>query len=287
MRCSICLCLFTLLAVVPFAFQSARADTADDLLKAAEAALAKKQIEEALKLASKAISLDPKNARAHYVRGVVYELSQRHAEAVADFDKAIALEPKAADAYDYRGSAHFKLGHIKESLADFDKFLELKPDARPGHWRRGITCYYAGEFEEGRKQFAAYEQVDTNDVENAVWHFLCAARVDGIEKARAALLKIGKDRRVPMMQVYDLFAGRAKPEDVLAAAQAGNPPPEQFRQRRLYAHLYLGLYSEATGERQRALDHLTKAVENSQVGHYMGDVARVHRDLLRRESQRK
>jgi lipoprotein NlpI len=90
-----------------------------------------------------------------------------------------------------------------------------------------------------------------------------------------------------MMQVYDLFAGRAKPEDILTAAQAGSPPAGQLRQQLFYAHLYLGLYHEATGDQPRALEHLTKAAGDYQPGHYMGDVARVHRDLLRKNLQRK
>jgi lipoprotein NlpI len=276
----------SLLTVVVLAPQPMRAETVDDLLKAAETALLKKQTEEALKLASQAIAADPKNARAYFLRGVAHDVLRRHAEAVGDLDKALALDPKAPEAYDLRGSAHFKLGHIRESLADFDQFLVLKPEARPGHWRRGITCYYAGQFEEGRKQFAAYEQVDTNDVENAVWHYLCVARTAGVAKARAALLKIGSDRRVPMMEVYALFAGQAQPADVLAAAQAGTPTAEQLQQRLFYAHLYLGLYHEAAGEPVRALEHLTKAAADYRLPHYMGDVARVHVELRRQESQR-
>jgi lipoprotein NlpI len=60
-----------------------------------------------------------------------------------------------------------------------------------------------------------------------------------------------------------------------------------LRQQLFYAHLYLGLYHEATGDQPRALEHLTKAAGDYQPGHYMGDVARVHRDLLRKNLQRK
>jgi lipoprotein NlpI len=200
--------------------------------------------------------------------------------------KAIVLDPQAALAYQLRGQAQFKLARFIESVADFDKFLELRPAERPGHWQRGISCYYAGQFEEGREQFAAYEKVDTNDVENAVWHFLCLARKDGIEKARASLLKIGKDKRVPMMQVYELFAGRLKPDDVLTAARAGPSTPAEQSQRLFYAHLYLGLYYEVAGDKKQALEHLNKAVGEQKTGPYMWDVARVHRDSLRKAMQR-
>lgn len=262
-------------------------DTADELIRQARAALAKGKNEDALDLASKAVAQEPKSAAARLFRGKVHEAINKHAEAVADFDEAIALDAKNADAYNRRGSEQFKLGRIKESLADFDKFLELKPDEKAGHWKRGISLYYAGKFEDGKRQFEGYEKVDTNDVENAVWHFLCNARLLGVPKAREAALKIGKDNRVPMMAVYDLFRGQAKPDDVLAAANAGDLPAEVRKPRLFYAHLYLGLFAEALDDKKKALEHLELAAEKYPISHYMGDVARVHRDRLRDELKNK
>jgi lipoprotein NlpI len=86
-----------------------------------------------------------------------------------------------------------------------------------------------------------------------------------------------------MMEVYDLFRGKLKPAAVLAAVERDKPPADQRKSRLFYAHLYLGLYYESLGDGKRALEHLTTATEN-RIGHYMWDVARVHRDLLRREA---
>src|SRR5262245_6022671 len=264
---------------------AAPAQTADDLLEAAVKALKEGRHDEALAQADKAVQADPKRPPAYLVRGAAYEGLGRHAEAITDFDKAIALDSKLAEAYDHRGSERFKLGQIAESLADFNRFLELQPKERPGHWKRGISLYYLAKYDEGRQQFGAYEKVDTNDVENSVWHFLCNARLVGVEKARGQMLKIGKDRRVPMMEVYALFKGETKPDDVLTAARAGQPPAAQLKQRLFYAHLYLGLYYEALGDPKQALEHLTKAAQDYQVGHYMGDVARVHMELRKKEAK--
>jgi lipoprotein NlpI len=145
---------------------------------------------------------------------------------------------------------------------------------------RGISLYYVGRYEDGRKQFEGYEKVDTNDVENAVWHYLCNVRLVGRDKARAQMLKIGTDKRVPMMLVYKLFKGEAKPDEVLAAAEVDKVPEEQRKQRRFYAHLYLGLFYESEGDKKAALEHLQQAATTYRIGHYMGDVARVHADLL-------
>jgi lipoprotein NlpI len=269
--------LLTSLAAAVFAAE-------DDPVRQAREALARKKVDEALSILNQAIERDPKQPKALLLRGAIYEGLQEHAKAIADFDRVIALDSKAAEAYNRRGSERFKLGKVNESLTDFDKFLELQPQEKPGHWKRGISLYYAGKFDEGRQQFEGYEKVDTNDVENAVWHFLCVARASGVEKARASLLKIGKDKRVPMSEVYELFAAKLKPEDVLAAVQEGKPGPEELNQRLFYAHLYLGLYYEVSGDRKLALKHLTQAEEH-RIGHYMWDVAHVHADMLRKQKK--
>jgi lipoprotein NlpI len=265
----------------------ATADAVDDRLAEARAAWERKDYKGAVELAGKAIAADPKDPRGYLLRGVMHEAMQKHDEAVADFDKCLELDPKRAEAYDSRGSEQFKRGKIAESLADFDAFLKLVPKAAPGHWKRGISLYYAGRFDDGRKQFEGYEKVDTNDVENAVWHFLCVARKDGLDKARLSILKIGKDGRVPMMTVYDLYKGEKKPADVLAAAEAGEAPAAERTNRLFYAHLYLGLYFDVMGDPKKALEHMELAAGKYRIGHYMGDVARVHADLLRKRSKDK
>jgi lipoprotein NlpI len=253
----------------------AQAETADELLTKARVAWKNGQREEALRLATQAVEAAPQNGKARLARGIYHDGLRKHKEALGDFENVLRLDPNLVEVHHHRGCTHFKLGKIKESLADFDRYLSLRPNEKPGHWQRGITCYYASEYEEGRKQFEGYEKVDANDVENAVWRYLCMAKSAGVEKARSDILKIGKDRRVPMMEVYALFSGNAKPEDVLAAAKAGEPSPAELNERLFYAHLYLGLYHEAQGDKKLAKEHLTQA-ESHPIDHYMWDVARVH-----------
>ena len=116
--------------------------------------------------------------------------------------------------------------------------------------------------------------VNPNDVENAAWHYLCVARAESPAAARAALLPVGPDARLPMRQVYDLFRGAATPEQVLSAA--GTSAEGQF-----FGHLYLGLYFEAAGDRRRSRDHIAIAAEDRfrSLGGYMHAVARIHQQL--------
>ena len=256
----------------------AEALTFEELLAQA-AANANGNRAEAFALVNRAIVAEPKDARGYFVRARLYESNHQPAKAISDYDQALRIDPNIAAAWQHRGGEHFKLAHIKESIADFDRFLALVPEQVPYHWQRGIAYYYAGRFEEGRQQFEAHQGVNSNDVENAVWHFLCVARSAGLEKARSALIPIKGDARIPMMEVHALFAGMAKPEDVLKVAGAGEPSSPRIRQQMFFAHLYLGLYFEATGDEKKAREHILKATEEFKSDDYMGDVARVHRKL--------
>ena len=253
--------------------------TFEALQSQAKAAFANGSGAEAIMLANQAIAAEPQNPRGYFLRAGFHEENREPAKAIADYDQVIKLDPRRPDAWQHRGGEHFKLGHIKESIADFDQFITLLPQQAPHHWQRGISLYYAGRFDEGRKQFELHQTVNPNDVENAVWHFLCVARTNGIEKARAALIPIKGDARVPMMEVHALFANKLKPEDVLKAASADNPPPTQLNRQLFYAHLYLGLYFEVLGDDTQAREHIAQAAGQYQTDDYMGDVARVHLQL--------
>ena len=185
-----------------------------------------------------------------------------------------------ADEYNRRGAEHFRRARIQQSLDDFDRAIALDPSLAAYHWQRGISLYYAGRYEDGRKQFELHQTVNGNDVENAAWRFLCMARAGTLASARASILPIRDDNRIPMMRIYALYRGTATVDDVLAAARAGHPRPETLSERLFYAHLYIGLYFEAAGDNEAAREHITQAAGHK-INHYMGDVARVHLELMK------
>lgn len=186
----------------------------------------------------------------------------------------VAQEPGSRYA---RGEENFFAGRIKEALVEWDAQVKENPASLPGHWQRGLALYYAERYADGRAQFEAHQKVNSEDVENAVWHFLCVAKVESVDAARRAFISISRDTRVPMKEIHALYAGRGKPEDVLRAAEAGDGIPANARNRRLcYAHLYLGLYHEALGDAAKAKEHLLKAAALAPAANYMGQVAVVH-----------
>src|SRR5262245_41981616 len=177
-----------------------------------------------------------------------------------------------------RAVQDFEKARIAESAAGFDRVAQLVPAMAPQLWQRGIVLYYAGRYKDCRAQFESHRTVNPNDVENAVWHFLCVARAESAEQAKKELLPVGPDPRVPMRQIYEMFQGRRRPDEVIAAA--GTTAESQF-----YAHLYVGLYAEAVGNKQLASEHITAAAADkfAAAGGYMHRVAKVHLELLQRK----
>lgn len=253
------------------------------LLDEIQTAAAGRKYDDVLKLTKRAAALDPKNPAIPFAAGTARAALRQHAEAVAAFTEVLKLEPKAVVALDRRGDAHLKLGHFKEAVDDFDAFLKERPKFAPDHWRRGIALYYAGRFKDGAAQFDLHRKVNPEDVENSAWHYLCNARAHTPKKARADLIPVTKDARVPMKEVLELFAGKLKPADVLAAAEAAKLDAEDRKEARFYAHLYVALFYESEGDAQKCAEHLTAAVEKYEIGHYMWDVAAVHLKLLKKK----
>jgi len=85
-----------------------------------------------------------------------------------------------------------------------------------------------------------------------------------------------------MMEIYDLFKGDGSVEKVLEAARAGKESmsEERWKNQMFYAYQYIGLYYEAYGLDQNARQAMKKAATESAMDHYMGDVAKVHWDLM-------
>jgi lipoprotein NlpI len=277
------LALFAHLAFLPT--RAAEVTRPEQLLQQAEETWKKGNRAEAIAMVTQVLLADPKHLNALALRGRYYYDLHQDAKALADFDAVIALDSRSPVLHQHRGWCRFRLGKFDDAIADFDMVIKLVPSREPEHWQRGIVYYYAKRFAEGKKQFELHQTVNPRDVENAVWHFLCTARLSGLDAARASLIPITGDARVPMTQVQSLFAGKATPQDVLKAAEAGEPRSPVRASQLFYAHLYLGLYYEAAGDDLKCREHIQKAVNEFPSDSLMGDVARVHAQVLKRRSK--
>jgi lipoprotein NlpI len=190
----------------------------------------------------------------------------------------------------HRGTICFAAGKMAESVSSYDEAIRLQPAIEPRLWQRGLALYYADRFDDGKKQFETHQSFNSQDVENAVWHLLCAARLSDVETARKKLIPITEDTRVPMSQIYEMFAGRMTPEQVLERAEKTTATirqgSEDHKLQLYFAHLYTGLYHEMLQDPVAAKASLKNATEINPLGktNFMGQVARVH--LMLREADK-
>jgi len=263
--------LFTLL-VGALAVQAADPPKADDKKEAAVAQLEKR-------LAG--IKADaPKEERAKEFAGVgdAFMSVREPAKAIEAFTQSLDAVADA-NVRNRRGHAYTWAGKFTEAVADYDAFLKVHPKLEQEHWQRGIALYYAGKYEDGVKQFETHKKFNPQDVENAAWHYLCNVKVVGKEKAQKELIDVTRDARVPMAEIQKLFAGKRKPEDVLAVAEKTKGAERAEAQ--FYANLYVALWYDAEGDTKKVKEHLTVAVEKYEITHYMWDVANAHLQMLK------
>ena len=90
-------------------------------------ALADATIEEAFRLAERAVALDDRDAMAHMVLGRIDLLRCKHADSVAELETAVALNPSYADAYHALGFSLIFSGRPEDALPQFETAIRLSP----------------------------------------------------------------------------------------------------------------------------------------------------------------
>jgi tetratricopeptide (TPR) repeat protein len=190
------------------------------------------------------------------------------------WSEAIQSRPHDPRPFVRRGMVNFKLARINDSIQDFDRAEAIAPSITPYLWQRGLSYYYADRFAEGARQFETDLAVNSHDVEETVWRYLCIARSAGVDIAKASLLAVKNDPRAVMRQVYELYAGERTPDDVLSTGQA------EGQSGNFYAHLYVGLYYEAANALDLACAYIITAANTYPVkDDYMWNLALVHQQL--------
>jgi TolB-like protein/class 3 adenylate cyclase/Flp pilus assembly protein TadD len=100
---------------------------------------------------TKALSLAPNHAFAHYCLGVILGVTARAEEGIAECERALALDGNFADAHAVIGARKLYLGRAEETEAHVQEALRLSPrDTRAFLWLMfvGTAKIYLGRYEE-------------------------------------------------------------------------------------------------------------------------------------------
>lgn len=190
------------------------------------------------------------------------ERERKLAQLIDQLTTQIKQTPNESALYSRRGDAYFFQGEFKAAVADYDKMVELTPSIKASHWRRGIACYYAKQYAAAAKQFEIYHSFDNVDRENGIWRFFSQFKAKGAAEAQQGLLKYEKDDREPFPDIYRLFEGKIRPEQILKNIQTAEIDETEREKRHFYAYLYIGLNESLQGRTETARKYLQKAVNN-------------------------
>ncbi len=203
---------------------------------------------------------------------------QRHQASISQAKRALeeasdASAPEAFELLVRLADAHLRAGDAAEATALYQQAIQRRGEAEPFLWQYGIALFFVNRFAEGRDLFVKHRMVNPRDVENAAWHFLCAAKATNLQKARQILLPAPDDPRPPMKQILTRLAGGDDQEIEAAVAVLVETPAHDSA--RFYADLYLGLIADAEGDSAAARRYMRQAAKTKSTN-YMADVARVY-----------
>ncbi len=249
------------------------------LLGEAEALQRQRRTNEALVAATEAIRLVPKSVEGWMLRGRLRAANGAFRDAAADFAKVLELNPRDPDARFQRALARFRDGRLARAVEDFDRLAEMAPQRMPELWQRGVALSLAGRHDDARRQFEAHRRVNTNDVEVAAWHYFSVAKLEGPAQARTALLAVSGDPRVPMPEIWRLYAGQAATTTVFAAAESVTDEATGAAAR-FYARLYVAMYLDVGGRPKEALTLAREAAAHSVAYDFLGQAARLYTEQL-------
>ncbi|MDR3403807.1 MAG: hypothetical protein P4L99_15020 [Chthoniobacter sp.] len=207
----------------------------------------------------------------------------RYGAQLKEVDTHLKKSPNSPLILSERADLFLFLGAFPEAVADFEKVIALDPTKDAGNWRLGIAYYFAGEYAKAELQFEKYHAYDGHDRENGIWKFLAQEKIDGVAKARAEMLTYTEFDREPFPALYDMYAGKRTPDDVLAEMESKGltkDPVVAFD-----GYYYTGLQEALLGHRIRAIELLRKAVDLMPRPEtvYMWNVARLHWERLIKE----
>lgn len=94
-----------------------------------------------------------------FAKGLTAFTAQRHQEAIAAFTKAMQLNPRDARAYINRGIIYAKTRHYRQARADFTKAIALDPQRADAYYAAGLVSVLLGDGQQAEQNFQVATQL--------------------------------------------------------------------------------------------------------------------------------
>ena len=106
------------------------------------------QLEEAIEAYTKALSIKPDYAAAHYNIGASFREQGKLGKAIAAYTKALSIKPDYFEAYNNMGITFSEQGKVEKAIEAYTKALSIKPDYAEAYNNMGNSLEEQGKLEE-------------------------------------------------------------------------------------------------------------------------------------------
>ena len=170
----------------------------------------------AFELISKAITINPNIASAHFNLGNVLKDLNKINDAIESYDKAISIKPDH-ELYLLKGIALYEIKKFNEALASYDESIKLNPNSFLAYSNRGVTLVDLNKIKDGIADYDKAIQINSNFI-NARYNRGLALKLLGMNRESIeefqAIVKIEYNHLKSLFQIAVLF--KAKKELELA-----------------------------------------------------------------------
>jgi TolB-like protein/DNA-binding winged helix-turn-helix (wHTH) protein/Flp pilus assembly protein TadD len=210
--------------------------------------------------ARKAIELDYSLAEAHIsLAGILHKYELDWAGAESEFQTAIELNPSYPTAHHWYALYLMSKGDHARALAEINRALDLDPFSLVLRGDRGWILYVAGRYDEAIAEMKILNEMEGGHLGS---YLLIVAYCkkgmfnEAITLANQVLSKFeGKPNYVSLLAYAQALSGR-RAEALENLEKLKTMSPEQL------SAFQLAIVYSALGDREQALDHLEKVVEN-------------------------
>ncbi|MEY2969854.1 MAG: hypothetical protein RLZZ599_227, partial [Bacteroidota bacterium] len=135
-------------------------------LKMAELYHVVTEFEKSAELVDVVLKLDPQNAEAHFLKGMLMRDALGDTSRALDwFQKAIDLDPEYEEALDMCGVLYSHLGNPL-ALSYFNRLIELKPEVHSNYYNRGMYYLKQQNWNGAIEDFTKCTQLSPDDLES-------------------------------------------------------------------------------------------------------------------------
>lgn len=181
-------------------------------------------VAEAMELVERAIALDPHQGKFYNSRGALHYAEDRDHEAAADFRQATLLSPEDSMAWNNLGNALLKLGQVSDAELAFRRALARQPAPVAAINNLGVALKRQGHFE---KALICFREAILHDSSYLDAHFNMGELLYQMDEIAASeeyfrrAIELDPDCAPAYASLSQVLHNQRKPDEAVAALQQG------------------------------------------------------------------